>query len=130
MGNAIKRFFGGIAVVFAVLITLGGCQSGTQGPVGMWYGVDDGGNESTLEIDEDGTWLFNGKYSVNGDWSETDSGTIVLSAAYTSVPLEMEGSGDTRMLVFAGEDPHSGNAAAISSSTFYATEQARDEATD
>lgn len=42
----------------------------------------------------------------------------------------MEGSGDTRMLVFAGEDPHSGNAAAISSSTFYATEQARDEATD
>ena len=44
----------------AVAPVLSGCSGGEQGVTGMWYGVDDEGNTSTLEINEDGTWLFNG----------------------------------------------------------------------
>ena len=96
----------------------------------MWYGVNDEGEYSTLEINEDGTWLFTGSSSGSGEWSETDSGTIVLSATLVSVPFTLEGSGDDRMLVFAGEDPNSGNAPQLSGSTFYATEDARDGAAE
>ena len=116
------------AASLSLLPVLSGCSGGEQGVTGMWYGVDDEGNTSTLEINEDGTWLFNGKYSADGDWNETDSGTIVLSAALVSVPLKLEGSGDERVLSFAGKDPSRGTATDISESTFYATEEARDAA--
>lgn len=115
------------AAMLAALPFLPGCAGG-DAVTGTWYGVDDSGNLSTLEIDGDGTWLFNGKYAANGDWEETDGGTIVLSAPLMSVPFEMEGTSDERMLVFAGEDPSYGNAPEISRSTFYATEDARDAA--
>ena len=107
---------------------LSACSSGDEGPVGTWYGVDDEGTRSTLEINEGGTWLYTGSYSGNGEWSETDGGTIVLSASLISIPFEVEGTGDGRVLVFAGDDPSSGNAPEISGSTFYATEEAREAA--
>lgn len=113
---------------FAALSFLPGCAGGNNAVTGTWYGVDDSGNLSTLEINGSGTWLFNGKYAANGDWEETDGGTIVLSAPLMSVPFRMEGTGEERMLVFAGEDPSYGNAPEISRSTFYATEAARDGA--
>lgn len=116
------------AASLSLLPVLSGCAGGDRGVTGMWYGVDDEGSRSTLELNEDGTWLFNGKYSANGDWSETDSGTIVLSAPLVSVPFKLEGSGDERVLSFAGDDPSYGNAPGISRSTFYATEEARDAA--
>ena len=116
--------------LFAASPALSACLLGDEGPVGTWYGVDDEGEYSTLEINEDGTWLFTGRTTGSGEWSETDSGTIVLSATLISVPLTLEGSGDDRMLVFAGEDPNSGNAPEISGSTFYATEEARDGAAE
>ena len=118
-----------LAVMLAITV-LTGCQSGGQDITGMWYGVNDEGEYSTLEINEDGTWLFTGSSSGSGEWSETDSGTIVLSATLVSVPFTLEGSGDDRMLVFAGEDPNSGNAPQLSGSTFYATEDARDGAAE
>lgn len=116
------------AAGLALLGTLPGCDGGEQGVAGTWYGVNTDGQLSTLELNEDGTWLFNGPYTANGDWDETDSGAIVLSAPLMSVPFTLEGSGDDRTLVFAGEDPSYGNAPAISKSTFYATEAARDAA--
>lgn len=118
------------AAMLAALPLLPGCAGGGDVVTGTWYGVDNSGNLSTLEIDKDGTWFFNGQYAANGDWEETDGGTVVLSAPLMSVPFEMEGTGDERMLVFAGEDPSYGNAPGISRSTFYATEDARDEAGD
>ena len=116
------------AAMLSSVPALSACSFGNQGTTGTWYGVDEGGNLSTLEINADGTWLFNGRYVVNGEWSETDGGTVVLSAPLMSVPIKMEGSGDDRILSFAGDDPSSGNATAISMSTFYATEAARDGA--
>lgn len=118
----------GTGAAFALVPVLSACSPGVAGPEGTWYGVDSSGSTSTLEINEDGTWFFNGKYAANGDWSETDGGTIVLSAPLVSIPFKMEGSGDDRVLVFAGEDPSYGNAPGISESTFYATEEARDAA--
>lgn len=117
-----------VLVVMLVAALLTGCQSDGQSVTGTWYGVDDSGAYSTLEINKDSTWLFTGDVSGSGEWNETDSGTIVLSATLISVPFKLEGSGDDRTLVFAGEDPHGGNAPELSSSTFYATEEARDTA--
>lgn len=100
---------------------------GGKGGIGTWYGFNESSNEpSTLEINGDGAWLFNGAYAADGEWSETDGGTVVLSAPLVSVALRVEGEGDRRTLVFAGEDPSRGNAPEISKSTFYATEEARD----
>lgn len=127
-----RRFFVrsalGAGAALALAPTLAACSPGGDGPEGTWYGVDDDGNTSTLEVNEDGTWLFSGKYTASGDWSETDSGIIVLSAPLVSIPFALEGSGDERVLSFAGEDPSYGNAPGISRSTFYATEGARDAA--
>ena len=105
-----------------------GPSSGDDGPIGTWYGVTDYGECSTLELNKDGTWLYIGSHSGSGEWSETDSGTIVLSAPLISIPFTLEGTGDDRALVFAGEDPTRGNAPEISRSTYYATEAARDAA--
>lgn len=118
----------GIASTLVIAPILSACSSGDEGPVGTWYGIDDEGSRSTLEINEDGTWLYTGSYSGSGEWSETDGGTIVLSASLISIPFEVEGTGDDRVLVFAGDDPNSGNAPEISGSTFYATEEAREAA--
>ena len=118
----------GMGAALALAPSLSACTPGGDGPEGTWYGVDDSGNTSTLEINEDGTWLFNGQYAASGDWSETDGGTIVLSAPLVSIPFALEGSGDGRVLAFAGEDPSYGNAPGISRSTFYAAEEARDAA--
>ena len=52
---------------------LSACSSEDENPVGTWYGVDDEGEYSTLEINEDGTWLYTGSYSGSGEWSETDA---------------------------------------------------------
>lgn len=123
-----------LAVLFAVVV-LAGCGGG-GGIEGKWYGTRDDGGEhsetSTLEINRDGTWLFTGDDGVtgSGEWNETDSGTYVLTAmnGLISVPLRLDGSGDGRVLSFAGSDPSRGNAPSISESTFYATEAARDAA--
>ena len=125
-----RAFLGSLltAMGAVALTALPGCSIGNQGVTGTWYGIDEDGHTSTLEINEDGTWLFNGKYTASGDWNETDSGTIVLTAPLVSIPYTLEGDGDDRALVFAGEDPSSGNAPEISESTFYATEAARDSA--
>lgn len=117
-----------VLAVMLVMTVLAGCQSGGKDVTGMWYGVNVDGQRSTLEINEDGTWLYTGSYSGNGDWDETDSGTIVLSAPLVSIPFKMDGSGDDRVLSFTGDDPSYGNATEISRSTFYATEEARDAA--
>lgn len=115
-------------VTCSLLPALSGCSDDGRSVTGTWYGVDDEGSTSTLEINEDGTWLFNGRYSASGDWSETDGGTIVLSATLVSIPFTLEGEGDGRVLAFAGEDPSRGNAPEISRTTFYATEAARESA--
>lgn len=115
----------GAASALAPLLTA--CSAEEKGAIGTWYGFNESSNEPpTLEINGDGTWLFNGAYAADGEWSETDGGTVVLSAPLVSVPLRVEGEGDRRTLVFAGEDPSRGNAPEISKSTFYATEKARD----
>lgn len=125
----------GVGASLALTPALSACSSGDDGPssgvddpIGIWYGVTDYGEYSTLEINRDGTWLYMGSHSGSGEWSETDSGTIVLSAPLISIPFTLEGTGDDRALVFAGEDPKRGNAPEISRSTYYATEAARDAA--
>lgn len=75
----------------SLLPALSGCADGGQGVTGTWYGINEGGCRSTLEINDDGTWFYNGTYSAVGDWNETDGGTIVLSAPLVSVSFESEG---------------------------------------
>lgn len=126
-----RTFLRGALAASAVLLLApitSACSVSGREVTGTWYGLDNDGNLSTLEVNEDGTWLFNGRYAANGEWSETDSGTIVLSAPLVSIPFKLDGSGDERVLSFAGDDPTYGNAPAISRSTFYATEAARDGA--
>lgn len=123
----LRGAFATSVMLFLVSIT-SACSANERKVTGIWYGLDNRGDFSTLEINEDGTWLFDGRYSANGEWSETDSGTIVLSAPLVSIPFRLDGHGDGRILSFAGDDPSSGNAPAISLSTFYATEGARDGA--
>lgn len=125
-----RVFLSGLfTTIGAVALTaLPGCSDDSQAVTGTWYGVDEDGRTSTLELSEDGTWLFNGQYTASGDWSETDSGTIVLTATLVSLPFKVDGTGDNRVLSFAGDDPSATNAAGISKSTFYATEAARDAA--
>ncbi len=107
-----------------------GGGSDDESVVGTWYGVNTYGVISTLEIDESGTWYYNGSTSASGEWSQTDEGLIYLTATLLSLPYEMEGSGDERKLVFAGEDPSKTNNGEIARSTFYANEAARDEAAE
>lgn len=123
-----RTFLSSILATMSIvtLATLSGCSEGGQSVTGTWYGVDEAGRTSTLEINEDGTWLFTGQYTANGDWDETDDGTIVLSAPLVSLPFKVDDNGNYRVLSFAGEDPSATNAAGISKSTFYATKAARD----
>lgn len=125
--RALVRSVAAAGAAFALAPLLTACSAEEKGTIGTWYGFNESSNEpSTLEINGDGTWLFNGAYAADGEWSETDGGTVVLSAPLVSVPLRVEWEGDRRTLVFAGEDPSRGNAPEISKSTFYATEEARD----
>lgn len=132
MGRSMTRrtFLGGVLATMGTvaMMTLAGCSDDSQSVTGMWYGIDNDGDTSTLEINEDGTWLFNGKYTASGDWDETDSGTIVLTAPLVSLPFNVDGKGDDRVLSFAGDDPSATNAAGISKTTFYASESARNAA--
>lgn len=132
MAGITRREFARMMGMGALLIpTLGlmtACADEGTDVVGTWYGVNTYGVLSTLEIDEDGSWYYNGSTAADGEWSQTDDGLIYLSATLLSLPYEMEGTGDERKLVFAGADPSATNNGEIARSTFYVSEEARDAA--
>lgn len=118
------------ALALAAALTAGalaGC-SGEPKCVGTWYACDDDGDASTLTVDGGGTWSFSGEYTASGDWTEQDDGTVVLSGAngMVTIPMKVEGDGDSRSLSFAGDDPMSvkNGGYEISTATFYASEEA------
>lgn len=131
MMNMTRRMFlnGLLAMMGTItLMAFPGCSNNSQAVTGTWYGIDKNGHTSTLELNEDGTWLFNGRYTASGDWNRTDSDTIVLTASLMSLSFKVDGTGDGRVLSYAGDDPSATNATGISKTVFYATESARDEA--
>ena len=130
--NMTRRTFlrGALAASAALLLVpvTSACSVSGREVTGTWYGLDNDGNFSTLEVNEDGTWLFDGKYAANGEWSEDRQRDHRPLGALGEHPFKLDGSGDERVLSFAGDDPTYGNAPAISLSTFYVTEAARDGA--